>query len=94
MMSVDEEACEFAGLDIKRVKSVVRRLSSAMRDADRMGLFLFGGSGHGTLRKEMDGHPIFSTLIIADIDGCVDGGDGAATFDDRGLQWGETQHHS
>lgn len=80
MTSVDYELCEQFGLDPKRVLSIARRLSRAAVEARQMGMFVFGGSGDGSLRvtaAEIQG-PGFSD--VADLDGTFDGGDGGDIY--------------
>lgn len=86
-MSAYENECVAAGLDIKKVEALAKRLERAGLDAEKLGLFIFGGSGSGTLRfSRQDKAP----LIIADwLGGNFDGGDGAEDEDDEGLAVGE-----
>jgi hypothetical protein len=85
---VNEEECEAAGLDIKKVASLARRLRRISREMEDMGVILFGGSGSGSLRYD-DGTGK-GRLVIAEV-GCnnFDGGDGATMPDDAGLMRGE-----
>lgn len=76
-MMVDDDACERFGLDPKAVTALARRLSRVGRDAQKMGLTIFGGSGSGTLRVTGEGG---TRSIIADVDGSYDGGDGGDDF--------------
>lgn len=87
---VNEDECRKAGLDIKKVASIARRISKAAREAEEIGIIIFGGSGSGSLRfndkpDELEGRP----LVLAYLDGCIDGGDGACWEDDDGLMRGE-----
>lgn len=86
-MSAYLKECEKAGLDIKKVDSIARRISKAAKEAKEIGIEIFGGSGTGTLRyyDDHDKRP----LLIADLDGIFDGGDGAAIEDDEGFLRGE-----
>jgi hypothetical protein len=74
--AVDDDACDRFGLDRKRVASIARRLSKAAREAERIGLMVFGGSGHGVLRKIGGG----AQNNVADLDGYFDGGDGGDEY--------------
>lgn len=83
-MQIDDAACDKAGIPIKDVMSIMRRLSKAGKDAQSLGIKIFGGSGHGSLRIEVGGR----ALVLADLDGMFDGGDGA-TIPDGDLRYGE-----
>ena len=73
MISVNFDECEAAGLDIKKVKSIARRLSKALLEANALGMEGFG-SGEFTLRyKDYEDK---GDLIIANLDGVCDGGAG------------------
>lgn len=85
-MLVNEDECKSAGLDIKKVESISRRLSKAAMEAQEMGLTVFGGSGTGTLRFH-DGQD--RSLIVSYLNGDFDGGDGACMEDENGLLRGE-----
>jgi len=91
MSYVNLDECEAAGLDEKKVASITRRISKAAKEADEMGLYLFGGGagypGSGTLRFRDD--PEKGCLIVAVLDGCFDGGDGGSLPDENGLERGE-----
>ncbi|MFD2257459.1 hypothetical protein ACFSSA_12315 [Luteolibacter algae] len=79
-MYIDEELCESFGLDPKRVKSIASRLSKAAKEAEELGLTVFGGSGSGNLRfndADMQG-PGHSE--VATLDGCFDGGSGGDIY--------------
>lgn len=86
MKYVNEEECAKAGLDLKQVESIARRLSKAAMEARALGVTVFGGSGSGTLRFN-DGKD--QELIVSTLDGDFDGGDGACLPDDDGLLRGE-----
>jgi len=89
-MYANTDECDAAKLDIKKVESIARRLSSAAKEADALGMHIFGGAGSGTLRFD-DGEGCMGaqSLIIADLDGRFDGGDGAEEPDEGGLIRGE-----
>jgi hypothetical protein len=74
-MTINEEECEKAGLDINKVKSIASRISKAAKEAEAMGIEIFGGSTSGELRFR-DNIDI-GALKIADLDGSFDGGCGA-----------------
>ena len=90
MADVNEEECLAAGLDPKAVLAIARRLDRAGRDARKLGLVVFGGSGHGSLRFA-DGRGVRDRmLVVADLGpGGWDGGDGACLPDENGLLRGE-----
>lgn len=86
---INEAECAFAGLDEKKVASIARRLSRAARDANALGITIFGGSGSGSLRIHDLGSKA-GALILADLDGLNwDGGDGGSGPSDDGLRRGE-----
>jgi len=88
-MYANQRECEKAGLDIKKVESIARRLSKAAKEASDIGVHIFGGSGSGSLRFD-DRNDNGRNLIIADcLLGMFDGGDGAAMEDDEGFLRGE-----
>ena len=88
MANIDEIACEKAGLDYKKVKSITNRISKAAKEAEEMHLCVFGGSGSGSLRfTDPDGK---GNIIVASLDGNIDGGDGASLPDEDGIYRGET----
>lgn len=92
MTTVYEDECEFAGVDPKRVANIARRLGRAAADARELGLFVFGGTGNGTLRWLGDGTGNLNqgALVVAEIKGgSWDGGDGSTHHDESGLLRGE-----
>lgn len=79
-MYVDEDACEQFGLDPKQVESIARRISRAAREADALGLTVFGGSGSGSLRyASAETKGVASE--VATLEGFFDGGDGGDSYD-------------
>lgn len=87
-----ERECERAGLDQRKVASLVRRLNAAAKDAKAMGLTIFGGSGTGSLRwrDPYDNDAYRGPLVVAFLaGGNFDGGDGACAEDELGLMRGE-----
>lgn len=89
MSYANENECEAAGLDIKKVGSLARRFEKLSKEAHAMGLYVFGGSGSGTLRySDRDGGN--TPLIVASISpNGFDGGCGASRNDGDGLLRGE-----
>ena len=89
-MYINDAECRAAGYsgdDIKKIKSIARRLSKAAEEASLLNIKVFGGSGGGTLRsmsQDTDGQ-----LILAVLDGNFDGGIGDTHQDDDGLWVGE-----
>lgn len=79
--------CEAAGLDPKEVERIAKGISRYVKQAEALGLKVFGGSGSGSLRFE-DGGP--GALVVADLDGDYDGGEGGTDYHTDGLQRGET----
>lgn len=91
-MHAYENECEAAGLDPKEVERIAKGLSRYARQADKLGIGIFGGSGSGSLRfRDEAGKNIEDgrALVIADIDGQFDGGDGACDDAADGLLRGE-----
>ncbi len=75
-MLVNEEECKAAAISIREVERIAGGLSRYARQADDMGLIIFGGTGGGTLRA-IDGIYPDNALIVAELDGYYSGGDGA-----------------
>ncbi len=88
-MYVHVKACEAAGLDPDRVRRVARRLSRAANEARALGLYVFGGAGSGTLRFDDRSGRAVGALIVAELDGAFDGGDGGDMDGPDGLLRGE-----
>ncbi|MBN9459002.1 MAG: hypothetical protein J0I54_20410 [Bosea sp.] len=87
-MLANEDECRAMGLDVKAVDRIARRINRAMKDANRLGLILFGGAGSGSLRGDADERG--RRLIVADFDGTNwDGGDGGGGQCEDGLLRGE-----
>ncbi len=86
-----EDAIDKVGLDVQKVESIANRISTAAREADGLGLKIFGGTGSGTLRFDDNPESVETELlIIAELDGiCWDGGDGATREDSDGYLRGE-----
>lgn len=84
---VNEKECQAAGLDPREVARIARGLSRYAKEADALGLCVFGGSGSGGLRFEDHQG---GALVVAHLDGTFDGGDGAESRDADGLLRGET----
>jgi len=85
MASVNENECIAAGLDPKEVKRIADGMSRYAKEAAKLGLEVFGG-GSGDLRQHNAGRP---GLIVANLDGVFNGGDGASREDEDGLLRGE-----
>ncbi|RCW64038.1 hypothetical protein DET61_11679 [Marinobacter nauticus] len=85
-MYVNEDECEAAGLDPEEVKRIATGLSRYAKKAEALGLQIFGGTGTGSLRFD-DGGP--GKLVVAEIEGNFDGGDGGSTASKGGLLRGE-----
>ena len=85
---VNDEECEAAGIDPKKVESIARRLKRISGEMQALGVVLFGGGGTGSLRfDEGNGK---GRLVLAELGGhSFDGGDGCAMRDDSGLLRGE-----
>jgi hypothetical protein len=86
MASVNEKECEAAGLNPLEVKRIAQGLSRYAKEARKLGIVVFGGSGCGSLRFDDGGK---SSLVIANLDGNFSGGHGAADEGEDGLIRGE-----
>jgi hypothetical protein len=89
-MNINEKECEQAGFtldEIKKIASISRRISKAASEARKMGICVFGGTGSGSLRFTDDENK--GQLVLADLEGNFDGGDGGNCFDD-GFERGES----
>ncbi|QET79830.1 hypothetical protein [Aeromonas veronii] len=80
------DECEAAGLDPAQVRRIATGLSRYAKEAHQLGLTVFGGAGSGQLRFDDGGN---GGLVVAELDGLFDGGDGASYEDDDGLLRGE-----
>lgn len=87
MKYANEDECEAAGIDAKKVESLARRYAALARESKKLGVYVFGGSGLGTIRHY---HTNDQPLILASITPYgFDGGCGATRTDDDGLLRGE-----
>lgn len=71
-MKINESECEAAGIDITDVERIAKGLSRYAKEAKKLGICVFGGSGGGTLRFNDGGN---GNLVLADLDDHFDGGD-------------------
>ena len=86
-MYVNEDECIAANLDPKEVERIAKGISRYAKQASALGMHIFGGgSFSGSLRVWGDG---VGSLIVADLEGNFEGGDGAAQEDENGLLRGE-----
>ncbi len=86
MKYILEEGCEAAGLDEVEVERIAKGISRYAKQAAKLGLHVFGGSGRGTLRQH---DPTGNSIIVATLDGLIDGGDGGERIDEDGVARGE-----
>lgn len=86
-MYVNQAECEAAGLDPLEVERIAKGISRYAKKAEALGIQIFGGTGSGSLRFD-DGGP--GRLILADVDGDFEGGDGGSVPSGDGLERGET----
>jgi hypothetical protein len=80
------DECDAAGLDTKEVERIARGISRYTKQAQKLGIQVFGGTGSGSLRFD-DGNG--GRLVVADLDGNFDGGDGGTVDSGDGLLRGE-----
>lgn len=86
-MRVYPRGCAQCSVDPHDVARLLRRLEAAAREADRLGLIIFGGSGSGSVRYPDGGA---GHVVVGDLDvGWWDGGDGACREDENGVLRGE-----
>lgn len=89
-MTLRKKECEAGGVDPEKVRRLAMRLSRAGRDAHKMGITIFGGSGSGSLRIHDKPHDVQGkALVLAELDGRFDGGDGGCCESEDGLMRGE-----
>ncbi|MDN0082402.1 hypothetical protein QU487_06495 [Crenobacter sp. SG2305] len=86
MVSINEQEIEAAGLDQIEVQRIARGLSRYAKQAAALGLTIFGGACGGSLRFDDGGD---GALIVAELDGSFEGGDGAFMNDADGICRGE-----
>jgi hypothetical protein len=79
-MFVDVELCEKHGIDPKAVRSIARRISKAAKEADALGITVFGGSGSGSLRLRGAEKQGPGESEVAWLEGDFDGGDGGDVY--------------
>jgi hypothetical protein len=85
-MILNKNECQAAGLDPAEVAKIARGLSRYAKQAQALGVQVFGGGTGGQLRFSDGGS---GDLILAHLDGNFDGGDGANALDADGLLRGE-----
>ena len=83
---INKEECVKAGIDIKKVESIARRISKAAQEARELNIIVYGG-GDGSLR--FYDSKVCGPLVLAQLDGSFDGGDGGSTPDEEGYLRGE-----
>ncbi len=86
-MLVNEAECEFAGLDLKEVSRIALGINRYAKQAKKLGICIYGGTGCGELRYR--DNPQKGGLKIAFLDGIFDGGDGSEYDWGDGLLRGE-----
>ena len=85
-MFANDAECEAAGLDAQEVDRIAKGLSRYAKQAQALGIQVFGGTGSGSLRFD-DGGP--GKLVVARLVGDFDGGDGGSGPSADGLERGE-----
>lgn len=88
MATVNTNECEAAGVDPKKVRSIVTRLERAALDAQALGLTVFG-TGWGSANVRTSRVLGEGQLILGTAQGSWDGGDGGSTIGADGLERGE-----
>ena len=84
MALVHIEECKHLNLDLGEVERIARGLSKYAKQAEKLGLQVFGTSTGGELRE----HGL-NAVIVSELDGSFGGGDGASTIGEDGLLRGE-----
>jgi len=84
---INEAEVEKSGLNPEKVKKLDRLMRRFVREAGKLRLEIFGGSGTLTLRYTDD--PNKGHLILAEAGGNISGGDGGQTLWGDGLARGE-----
>lgn len=83
----DEDSCLAAGVDPKKVDALAKKLSRLASEVEAMGLYIFGGSGSGSLRTVKTYE--HGQIVVANLDVNIwDGGDGGVRIF-NGVQYGE-----
>lgn len=77
---INDQECDKAGVDAKKIKAIERALKKAVKQANALGVTVFGGTGTLSLRFTDD--PAKGDLILAEIKGNVSGGCGAQGDED------------
>lgn len=86
-MHANIDECEAAGLDPDKVEKIAAGLSRYAKQAQALGIGIFGASGSGELRFR--DHDDKGPLKVASLSGDFDGGDGADYDWGDGLLRGE-----
>jgi len=87
-LQINEKECIKAGIDVKEVTRIASGLSRYGRQAEKLGIIIFGGSS-GSLRFHDNNDLEPHDLVLAFLDGIYDGGDGGCDEDDEGFLRGE-----
>lgn len=90
-MLLNSEEIEAMGLDEKQIRSIARRVEKAMSEADKLGVYLFGGGGGPQLRFDDEYRDERGPVVIGTLGGFrAEGGDGSAgPCIEDGLERGE-----
>jgi len=87
MVTIYGDECEVAGKDRKAINALARKLAKISDELDALGVYVFGGSGSGSIRCR-DGFN--GPLVLATFGQGFDGGDGACNdYGPDGLMRGE-----
>lgn len=83
-----EAECIAANLNPEEVERISKGLARYFKQAAKLGLMSFGGTGSLTLRHD-DGSPLGALIVSCVYEGLVDGGDGSYSPEEDGLLRGE-----
>jgi len=87
--AINEAEAEKAGLDPKAVQKVAGIAARLVRECEKLGIEIFGGSGGLSLRYNDEPSLDLGNLILWYKGGNVSGGCGAVHRDEEGLERGE-----
>ena len=83
--------CEYVGVPYEEVLKLKKLLDKAGKQANKLGVYIFGGCGSGTIRKtDYHNRPLILETVLY---GCWDGGDGRELVTEDGYTVGECESY-